>query len=117
MRVLICGSRSWSDIHVITAAIKNLPLGSTIIHGACPTGADAIADVVGMMLGYDIERYPANWKQRGRSAGPKRNQQMLDEGKPDYVIAFRSAGESHGTDDMMKRAEKAGLTVNVVEAE
>ena len=40
----------------------------------------------------------------GKAAGPIRNQQMLDEGKPDVVIAFPGAS---GTADMINRA---GLT-------
>jgi hypothetical protein len=37
----------------------------------------------------------------GRSGGPKRNQQMLEEGKPDLVLAFPGG---RGTADMVRRA-------------
>jgi predicted Rossmann-fold nucleotide-binding protein len=42
----------------------------------------------------------------GLAAGPIRNQQMIDEGKPDLVIAFPGGA---GTHDMMARATKANL--------
>ncbi len=39
-----------------------------------------------------------------------RNQQMLDEAKPDMVLAFPGG---RGTDDMVSRAEKAGVPVTI----
>ena len=42
------------------------------------------------------------------AAGPRRNQRMIEEGKPELVVAF-PGGE--GTEDMISRAEKAGIEV------
>jgi hypothetical protein len=38
------------------------------------------------------------WDELGKKAGPLRNQRMLDEGKPDLVVAFpgRRRNERHG---------------------
>jgi hypothetical protein len=44
-------------------------------------------------------------------AGPLRNYQMLEEGKPDLVVAFPGGG---GTKDMVRRAVKAGVSVHEV---
>ena len=44
----------------------------------------------------------------GRKAGPIRNQRMLDDGKPDLVIAF-SGGK--GTAGMMAIARRAGVKI------
>jgi UDP-N-acetylmuramoylalanine-D-glutamate ligase len=55
-----------------------------------------------------LEVYPADWKLHGKSAGHIRNQQMLDESKPDIVIAFPGG---RGTANMIKRAKKAGVEV------
>lgn len=56
--------------------------------------------------------FPAKWKEFGRAAGPIRNQQMLDEGKPELVLAFHDDLEnSKGTKDMVGRAMKADLPV------
>ena len=52
--------------------------------------------------------YPAQWDVYGRRAGPIRNQEMIDEGKPDGVVAFPGG---KGTADMVRRAEAAGLKV------
>jgi hypothetical protein len=47
----------------------------------------------------------------GKTAGPLRNQRMLDEGKPDLVVAFPGGG---GTKDIVRRAVKAGLALHEV---
>jgi len=51
------------------------------------------------------------WDKIGKKAGPLRNQRMLDEGKPDLVVAFSGSG---GTKDMVRRAVKAGVSVHEV---
>lgn len=43
-----------------------------------------------------------------RSAGPKRNQRMLDKGKPDLVLAFPGGD---GTADMVRKAKSAGVPI------
>lgn len=86
----------------------------TIIHGAA-RGADTIADICAQLLGYEIERYPANWDEHGRAAGPIRNQEMLDTGI-DLCIAFHyDLSNSKGTANMIRRCERAGIPVYKVE--
>jgi len=51
------------------------------------------------------------WDELGKKAGPLRNQRMLDEGKPDLVVAFPGGG---GTKDMVRRAVKAGVAIHEV---
>lgn len=63
----------------------------------------------------NVEKYPADWEKYGKVAGPIRNQQMLDEGKPDVVYAFTDdLSNSRGTADMCRRANKAGVPVYVI---
>lgn len=52
--------------------------------------------------------YLADWKTHGLNAGPIRNKQMLDEGKPDLVLAFPGG---RGTANMVTQARKAGVRV------
>jgi hypothetical protein len=50
-----------------------------------------------------------------RAAGPRRNRQMLDEGRPQAVYAFHDHLEnSKGTRDMVTAADEAGVPVYVV---
>lgn len=111
MRILICGSREWTDQRMIHTEIDRLyaAYGSEliVIHGCCETGADEIANDYCIKRDIRIIPFPAKWKKQGYKAGPIRNQRMIDEGKPDGVVAFDLGGD--GTADMMRRTSAAGL--------
>ena len=84
-----------------------------IIHGAA-RGADRQVDMWARKRRQKVMSFPADWYPNGRSAGmdrsagPKRNQRMIDEGKPDLVVAFPGG---KGTEDMKRRARNAGIKV------
>ena len=59
-----------------------------------------------------VERYPADWENNGRAAGPIRNRQMAE--IANALIAF-PLGESRGTRNMIKLAQEKGLLVRIVE--
>jgi len=90
-----------------------------IVGGA--KGADKIAEEMAShedgAYGSEILVFDADWNQYGKSAGPIRNGQMLDEGKPDVVIAFvdKPLAESKGTHHMVRIARNAGIPTYVVE--
>ena len=114
MRVLVCGDRNWTDIEVIRQKLISIPDISVVIEGEA-RGADRIARQVAEELNIPVEKFPANWDKYGKAAGPIRNQQMLDEGKPDLVLAFHNDLEnSKGTKDMVIRADKAGVETVVI---
>lgn len=116
-RVLICGSRNWSDPVMIRQDLGALPWRQghpvVVIHGDC-RGADKIADEWARLLHYQVEVYRAQWQKHGRSAGPIRNRQMLDEGLPDEVWAYHDSLESsRGTKGMVGLARERGIPVRV----
>jgi hypothetical protein len=80
------------------------------VHGACPDGADAVADAWTLAsLPRPPERWPAPWAQLGRAAGPRRNQAMVDS-RPDEAHAFlREPPVSRGTRYCVDAAERAGI--------
>lgn len=84
-----------------------LPTDITIIHGAA-RGADRAASDFATVHFCHEEAYQADWKTHGKSAGFIRNQQMLDEGKPDLVVAFPGG---KGTGMMKELARRAGIKV------
>jgi len=120
-RVLICGSRDWTDKRRIGRYLDELleaeglePGQLIVIHGACK-GADHHAGMEAKGRGCQVLEFPANWSKFGLSAGPKRNQQMLTEGKPERVVAFHPDLEkSKGTKDMVNRAKFYGVPVEVI---
>lgn len=111
-RILVCGDRNWNDHNMIWAVLDKLPSNTIIVHGAA-RGADRMANDVAEALGLTVEPHKAQWDLYGRSAGVRRNQEMLDSGI-DQVHAFHDdLGHSKGTGDMVRRAKKAGVPVKV----
>ena len=155
-RVLVCGSRTWAgwgrdrawsptpaqrrEAAVLAEALERLFLGveptPALVHGACPTGADAIADAWASRqlehgVEIPIERYPAVWSapcrpacrpghRRLRSdgslycpaAGQYRNADMVESLAPgrDVVVAAWD-GKSRGTAGTLRLAGLAGIEV------
>lgn len=141
MRVLVCGSRTFTDENLVSTILTGLYteyqvghmvayLGTfTLIEGGAK-GADACAAWWAMSspmhshkleptnhdLGFEWLQFKADWDTHGKAAGPIRNQKMLEEGKPDVCYAFidKALAESRGTFDMVDRCRKAGVPVVVV---
>ena len=116
-RVLVTGSREWADHDSVTWALDaelRMHGAMTVVHGDCPTGADAIAAAWAREAGsrgsrVTAEPHPADWGRHGKAAGPIRNQQMVDLGA-DVCLAF-PLGRSPGTRHCMRAAKKAGIPV------
>jgi hypothetical protein len=119
-KVLVCGGRDYQNrarVHqILNAAVERLGLDAVVQGGA--TGADLLAKEWATARRLQCETFHADWRGLGDAAGPIRNKRMLDEGKPDLVIAFPTPGEPNkGTNGMIKLARDAGLTVHVIDAE
>ncbi len=126
MKVLICGGRDYNNFASFTETLDRLHNRHNfqlVIHGAA-RGADSLADQWAKSRNIPVRTYPARWRShspdcspacRGRdycrSAGFRRNRQMLEESRPDLVIAFPGGP---GTRDMIHRAKQAGLKVNTI---
>jgi hypothetical protein len=112
VKILITGSRAWTNKKLIEEILSEYAdsrgaASITVVHGACPTGADAMADEIALQLGMTIQRYPADWTTHGKAAGPIRNQHMVDQGA-DVCLAF-FLPNSRGTVHCANAAEEAGI--------
>lgn len=109
-RVIVCGGRDYQDGTRVSAVLHKLhsEAGIDLIIEGGAKGADYLAHVWACMAGVPTERFEADWENQGSFAGPARNKRMLDEGKPDLVIAFPGG---RGTADMVRKARKAGVQV------
>lgn len=118
MRVLVCGSRHFNDQELLNKTLFEITKldevynHGTVIHGNAK-GADTLGALWGYRMGWKVEAYPADWDKYGKGAGHIRNKQMLDEGKPDLVVAFM-AKDSRGTKNMVDQATKAGVEVKII---
>jgi hypothetical protein len=120
-RVLVTGSRDWPTPGTVWGALNDArqeailagrPL--TVIHGACPRGADAHAAEWSRLVnqfthGVIEERHPADWQQHGKAAGFRRNAEMVALGA-DVCLAFIHNG-SRGASHTAALAEQAGIPV------
>lgn len=110
-RILITGSRTWTDRAVIVQALKeayeSLPGPVILVSGACPSGADAICEDIWKRQGLPIERHPAKWNVHGKRAGFIRNAEMVNT-TPDICLAFIK-DESRGASMTASLAEQSGI--------
>lgn len=137
MRILVYGSRDWTDRQVIhrdlDAVVADLPPGEVleVIHGFA-AGADRIADEWASAHPRAVpHRYVARWdmcvfghrtdpcpsafhRKVNRAgadycplAGFRRNQKMLDHGQPHRAFGYDLG--TPGTADMSARCRAAGL--------
>lgn len=105
MKVLICGDRAWMHSKVIMKVIEELK-PTVVIEGGC-SGADSIARECAFALNIQVDEYKAHWNEYGRAAGPIRNKEMIEEGRPDLVVAFHNnIKKSAGTKNMLMQAKK-----------
>lgn len=108
--ILVTGGRDFRDQKAVYAALDEIDRANGItglIHGGA-SGADTLAGMWAISQGVTVYLHPADWAKYGTGAGPVRNQEMLDRGKPDAVVAFPGG---RGTADMVRRAKAAGVPV------
>jgi hypothetical protein len=111
VRILITVSRTWSEWSTMRTALEKVHTeypGAVLVHGDCPKGD---RDAAGMWrgLGGEVEAWPAQWAQQGRSAGFIRNTAMV-KSAPALVLAFIN-GHSRGASHCAQLAEDAGIPV------
>jgi len=110
--IAIVGSRSFNDrelaFHVLDKYVGNR--GHSIVTGGA-RGADALAEEWARNRGIPVQVLPAEWEKYGRSAGSRRNTEIvrLCQG----MIAFWD-GKSPGTRDSIRKAQGQGKKIVVV---
>lgn len=132
MRVLVCGSREFTDRLIIWSILDGLlaewkdaaeisPVMKEdeefiLIEGGAK-GADTIAAEWAERNGITHWKFSADWEVWGKAAGPLRNRRMLEEGRPTEVFAFvnKPLAQSRGTADMVKVTKQSGIPAYVIE--
>lgn len=126
-RILVCGGRDFKDKDLVYRVLDEICdtrgwktpedefgnyLPSVIVIQGGARGADSYADMWAVINWCEQREFPADWDKYGKKAGYIRNQQMLDEGKPNLVVAFPGG---KGTRMMIELARKAGVEVIAVD--
>jgi hypothetical protein len=115
MNILVCGTREELSMpqQILIESVMMELVGKNVCIDGGAAGVDSYAhEFASRSLGWGTRRFPADWTRFGKSAGPIRNQQMLDENDVDLVLAFPGP-ESRGTWDMVERAVKNRIPVRV----
>ena len=82
MRVLVCGGRGFKDDAEVDHVLSAIEGATDVIISGMAAGADFLAAQWAQAHNIELLQFPANWHKHGKAAGPIRNQQMIDEGKP-----------------------------------
>jgi len=110
LRTIIAGSRTIVSIDVVRAAVSFCEWAPSVVVSGCAAGVDLLGEQWAKENGVPVEKFPADWKKFGKSAGPVRNGQMAN--VAEALIAVWD-GSSSGTKNMIEQATKKGLKVSV----
>jgi hypothetical protein len=110
MRILVSGGRDYENNNVVHLELTRFhwrtPV-TVLIHGGV-SGAGVAAEVWARRNSIDVVRYPPNWERHGKAAEALRNNFMLADSRPDFVMAF--PGGRH-TADLVEKAAAAGIPI------
>lgn len=114
--VIVTGSRVWFDkkqlCQVLDAAHLDNPITLIVQGGA--KGADEIAEGWAAFNDIPNHTFAADWQKFGKSAGMRRNVEML-KAYPDADVFAFPLWESRGTRGCMREAIERGHFVTVTE--
>jgi hypothetical protein len=115
-RIIVAGGRDFSDIELMEEKLNHLlqkrSLEDTAIISGMANGADTLGTHWAEEHGFEVMRFPADWTMYGRSAGYRRNHEMLKNATG--LIAFWD-GKSKGTAHMIKIAHEANIKVAIIQ--
>jgi hypothetical protein len=113
MRIIVCGARNFPHLDVVDGELTKINMRNlltTVIHG-CSGALGSEVDRWARSYGIPIVHYPHNWEYHGKKGEQVRNAFMLEDARPDLVVAF--PGGCH-TADLVRRAVNIGVAVLVI---
>jgi hypothetical protein len=111
VRIAIVGSRKFANKQGVRNYVHTLPPGTLIISGACPNSPDEWAAQEARACRFEVVEYPAEWDKYGKSAGFKRNTEIVE--AAEMVVAFWD-GKSNGTKDTIDKALRSKTAILVI---
>lgn len=110
MKVIIAGGRDYhlteQDRETLDSLLSPHCHPAPIILCGMARGADTGAREWALSRGLTVEEFPARWDELGKSAGPIRNQAMVD--RADGLVVFPGGT---GTKDVTNRAMAKGIMI------
>ena len=109
MRVALVGSRNFTDYTLFCKELEHEDITHIISGGA--NGTDYLAEVLAHDKNLPITVFRAEWEKYGKSAGYRRNVDIVE--ASDKVICFWD-GQSKGSKHTIDIANKMGKPVRVI---
>ena len=113
-RLLVSGSRDWSDVEVIATELQFVAkkYKNVVLVSGHAIGADRIAELIAVDLGWVVEIHEPDWTLHGKSAGFKRNTTMLETDVQAVLACHKD--NSKGTADTIKKAKERKIPTRVL---
>jgi hypothetical protein len=116
MRIAIIGSRRRADREAVVAFVATLSSDDVVVSGGA-RGPDTWAEEAARARGLSVSIHKPNLdgvRSRGEATRSlfERNQRVVDD--CDRVVAFVAPDRKGGTEDTIRRAEKAGKPVTIL---
>jgi len=116
MKVIVAGGRDITDKDLVFRLInKTIQRWNTegiepiteIVSGTA-RGVDTLGEVFAEENNIPIKRFPADWENNGKAAGPIRNRQMADYADRAIIIMHEDSRGSKNMFETMKKLNKHG---------
>lgn len=116
--LIVFGTRTFADERLLAERLDHFTaaLGKIVVVTGGADGADRLADAWASDRKHTRMIFYPDWDKHGKSAGPIRNQEMIDHVLPKqarFAVGFWD-GKSRGTADMIARVKSAGIPLRVV---
>lgn len=116
--VIIAGGRDFNDYELLKRKcdyyLSNLDTDNIIIISGGARGADSLGERYAKEKGYELDSHPADWNKYGKSAGYRRNKEMVDIASA--AICFWN-GSSKGTKHTIDLCKEKGIPCKIVRYE
>lgn len=109
--IIIAGTRTFQDFERLVAHCDQLIKGPVEIVSGGARGVDQLGERYARLRGYPLKRFPADWQQYDKAAGPIRNRQMA--AYADRAIVFWD-GKSKGSKDLIRACRQVNKRIKVV---
>ena len=102
MKVIIAGSREFSDYELLCQVVEKSGFDITEVVSGCARGTDKLGERWAKENGIPVKKFPAKWDELGKDAGYIRNREMADYADALISIVFPN---SRGTRHMVRVAK------------
>jgi YspA, cpYpsA-related SLOG family len=111
IKLITAGGRDFRNKLLFEETMASLTITPDEVVCGMASGADELGRQWAIANNVLLKEFRADWGRLGKSAGPKRNKSMAEYST--HLLAFWN-GESRGTDNMLKLAQKHNLKIKLI---